>query len=96
MTNSTSSFIPVCIVTFGHASEVIRCLQALRHVGSPAKLEIFICENGGSAAFDRLIDSLSCSDGPCCRDPRAADGDQSSAGANTTPAAAKYRIQRRQ
>ena len=57
--------IPVLIVAYGNASDVVACLNALSHVRSQPGIEIFICENGGPPAFGKLITALTAPNGPC-------------------------------
>ena len=57
--------VPIVIVGFGNADEVITCLSALGAQRNAPRFGVFICENGGSAAFDVLVAALSGPDGPC-------------------------------
>jgi GT2 family glycosyltransferase len=57
--------VPIVIVGFGHPEDTVKCLSAIgRQRGCP-KFEVFICENGGPAAFDALKKALSEKGGPC-------------------------------
>ncbi len=57
--------VPIVIVGFGHPEDTVKCLSAIgRQRGCP-KFEVFICENGGPAAFDALEKASSEKGGPC-------------------------------
>jgi len=60
--------IPVLIVTFGNASDAMRCLRALGRMRNDPSFAVFICENGGAAAFDEQIALLTSRDGVCDQD----------------------------
>ena len=57
--------IPIVIVGFGNAADIVKCLTAVREQRGSPKIGVFICENGGAGAFDALIEALSSSGGPC-------------------------------
>jgi GT2 family glycosyltransferase len=57
--------VPVLIVGYGNADDVVRCLTALGHARSTPAFEIFICENGGPLAYARLFAALTADIGPC-------------------------------
>jgi N-acetylglucosaminyl-diphospho-decaprenol L-rhamnosyltransferase len=63
--------IPIIIVSYRNPGDVAECLSALSRVTAEPKFDVFICENGGSAAFDALIASLSAANGPCGEEPAA-------------------------
>lgn len=65
MTKSTSAGIPVIIVTFRNAEDAAGCLRALARADAGPRVAIYICENGGREAADRLIAVLTGPDGPC-------------------------------
>ncbi len=65
MTNPMLDSIPVVIVTFRNAEDANGCLHALRRMDPKPGLEVFICENGGSGAFDHLVETLTGPQGPC-------------------------------
>jgi N-acetylglucosaminyl-diphospho-decaprenol L-rhamnosyltransferase len=69
MTTSTLDAIPVIIVTFRNAVDAERCLRALARLETTPRHAVYLCENGGSAAFDRLVAILTGPDGPCELDP---------------------------
>ena len=60
--------IPVLIVTFGNARDAMRCLRALGRMRRDPSFAVFICENGGAAAFDEQIALLTGPDGVCDRE----------------------------
>jgi N-acetylglucosaminyl-diphospho-decaprenol L-rhamnosyltransferase len=60
--------IPVIIVSYRNPNDVAECLSALSQLTADPAFDVFLCENGGSAAFDALISSLSEPDGPCDQD----------------------------
>lgn len=57
--------IPVIIVSYHNGGDVTACLSALSRMRTDPAFSVFICENGGSAAFDVLISSLCAPSGPC-------------------------------
>jgi N-acetylglucosaminyl-diphospho-decaprenol L-rhamnosyltransferase len=57
--------VPIVIVGFGHSEDLAECLAAVGAQRHCPKFEVFICENGGGAAFDALIEALSKEGGPC-------------------------------
>ena len=57
--------VPIVIVGFGHSEDIAECLTAVGAQRRCPKFEVFICENGGAAAFDVLIEALSGEGGPC-------------------------------
>ncbi len=63
------SEIPVLVVGFRNPADVARCLHALGRMAPEPGFAVFVCENGGAAAFDALITGLTASDGPCATDP---------------------------
>lgn len=60
--------IPVIIVGYRNPQDVVECVQALGHLMADPAFDVWICENGGSAAFDALVASLGSADGPCDQD----------------------------
>jgi GT2 family glycosyltransferase len=60
-----SAPIPVIIVGFRNPADVCRCLSALANARREPAFEPFICENGGSQAYDALVAALSGPGGPC-------------------------------
>jgi len=59
--------IPIIIVSYHNSSDVAACLSALSRLTTDPEFSVFVCENGGSAAFDVLISSLCAPRGPCVR-----------------------------
>ena len=57
--------IPIVIVGFGHSEDIVKCLTAVGAQRRCPKFEVFLCENGGAAAFDALEAALSQKGGPC-------------------------------
>ena len=57
--------VPIVIVGFGHSDDIIKCLGAVAKQRDCPKFGVFICENGGPAAFDALVKALSEKGGPC-------------------------------
>jgi len=57
--------VPIIIVGFGHADDMVKCLDAIAKQRGCPKFGTFICENGGAAAFDALVKALSEQGGPC-------------------------------
>jgi hypothetical protein len=57
---TTAAFdVPVVIVSYARPDDVLACVRSLRRMSAEPKIEIFIAENGGAAAFDQLAHSLS-------------------------------------
>lgn len=65
--------IPIVIVGFGNAPDIVKCLTAIGGQRGCPKTGVFICENGGAKAFDALIAALSSAGGPCAGDAENAD-----------------------
>lgn len=57
--------VAVIIVAFRNSQDVHLCLQSLRLLNPAQPFAVFICENGGSDAFDRLLETLTGNQGPC-------------------------------
>ena len=57
--------IPIVIVGFGNADDVVRCLSALGKQRGCPKFGVFLCENAGRDAFNVLAGALSQAGGPC-------------------------------
>jgi hypothetical protein len=60
--------VPVLIVAYGNADDVVACLTALGRARSKPGFEIFLCENGGPLAYARLIAALTADNNGPCRD----------------------------
>lgn len=65
--------VPIVIVGFGNAEDIVRCLTAIGTQRGCPKIGVFICENGGANAFDALIGALSKPGGPCAGDGEKLD-----------------------
>ncbi|MCP3390678.1 glycosyltransferase family 2 protein [Bradyrhizobium sp. CCGB12] len=61
------SEVAVIIVGFRNSADIAACLHALSRVTSGPAFDVFICENGGTDAFHRLMADLLDEEGPCCR-----------------------------
>jgi N-acetylglucosaminyl-diphospho-decaprenol L-rhamnosyltransferase len=57
--------VPIVIVGFGHSEDIVECLRGVGSQRRCPTFEVFICENGGRAAFDALEKALSQEGGPC-------------------------------
>ena len=57
--------VPIVIVGFGHSDDVVECLKAVATQRNCPRFEVFVCENGGAAAFDALEKALSAKGAPC-------------------------------
>ena len=57
--------VPIIIVGFGHSDDIVKCLNAIATQRRCPKFEVFICENGGPAAFDALVKTLTENGAPC-------------------------------
>ena len=71
MTEARPIFIPIIIVSYNNDTDVRSCVAALSRLNSSVRYDLFVCENGGAIAFDRLIATLTRPDGPCDRDSAA-------------------------
>ena len=67
--------VPIVIVGFGNAGDIVKCLTALSEQRGCPKIGVFICENGGPGAFDALIAALRAPDGPCAGEAESVDMD---------------------
>jgi len=65
MPMATLTAIPVLIVAYGNAADIVGCLTALCRARSKPGFEIFICENGGPQAYAALLAALTAENGPC-------------------------------
>ena len=57
--------IPIIIVGYRNAEDIVECLAALQTLVPDPKYDVYICENGGAAAFDTLVSALVGGHGPC-------------------------------
>jgi N-acetylglucosaminyl-diphospho-decaprenol L-rhamnosyltransferase len=57
--------VPIVIVGFGNAADIVKCLTALGGQRSCPRFAVFICENGGPRAFDALTEALLAPGAPC-------------------------------
>jgi GT2 family glycosyltransferase/peptidoglycan/xylan/chitin deacetylase (PgdA/CDA1 family) len=60
--------IPIIIVSYSNPMDVVRCLEALRVSTADPPFDVYLCENGGTAAFDALVCLLHNGHGPCTAD----------------------------
>jgi GT2 family glycosyltransferase len=60
---------PIAIVGFRNPGDIRECLTALASAKREPSFAVFICENGGAAAFDALAASLSAPGAPCAGKP---------------------------
>jgi N-acetylglucosaminyl-diphospho-decaprenol L-rhamnosyltransferase len=61
------SEVAVLIVGFRNSDDIATCLAALSRPKSSPSFDVFICENGGPEAYNRLIRDLLAEQGPCLR-----------------------------
>lgn len=61
----TPEMIPIVIVGYRNAEDVVGCLDALSRTRDEPRFEVFICENGGPEAYDALKVALTGDAGPC-------------------------------
>lgn len=54
----------IVIVAFRNVADIIQCLGALDRMDRASDFAVWICENGGPAAFDQLRQALNASDAP--------------------------------
>ncbi len=71
--------IPIIIVGYRNPTDIAECLEALRKSAADPEFDVYICENGGSRAYDALVSLLRGEDSPC------APGDRSAFTADRTP-----------
>ena len=57
--------VPIVIVGFGNADDIVKCLGAVALQRRCPNFGVFICENGGPRAFEALVEALAESGGPC-------------------------------
>jgi N-acetylglucosaminyl-diphospho-decaprenol L-rhamnosyltransferase len=57
--------IPIVIVTFHNPDDVVECLHSFGRSNPDPAFDLYICENGGAAAFARLCARLTADGGPC-------------------------------
>src|SRR5579872_6058136 len=57
--------VAVIIVGYRNSADVRACLCALSKSTPHPSFDIFICENGGAAAFEELKTALTSAEGPC-------------------------------
>ena len=55
----TNIEVPIVIVGFRNPQDVVACLEAIGTQRGAPKFQVFICENGGSSAFEALERALS-------------------------------------
>lgn len=65
--------VPIVIVGFGNADDIAKCLTAVSEQRDCPRIGVFICENGGAAAFDALVGALAKPGGPCAGDVEPID-----------------------
>jgi N-acetylglucosaminyl-diphospho-decaprenol L-rhamnosyltransferase len=46
--------IPILIVTFRNADDVVECLESLGNSNNDPAFDVYVCENGGDVAFASL------------------------------------------
>jgi N-acetylglucosaminyl-diphospho-decaprenol L-rhamnosyltransferase len=57
--------VAILIVGFRNSDDVSACVTALSRSNAQPDFDIFVCENGGSEAFDELHIALASPQGPC-------------------------------
>lgn len=74
MTEPRSFRVAILIVGFRNSSDLQSCISSLARSNDEPPFDIFVCENGGRNAFDRLCQSLDDPGGVCIPEaPRPAD-----------------------
>jgi N-acetylglucosaminyl-diphospho-decaprenol L-rhamnosyltransferase len=63
--------VPIVIVGFRNSDDVVKCLAALDRQRNAPQFGVFICENGGTGAFDAVLAALTEPGGPCAGPPGA-------------------------
>ncbi|MGY3469111.1 hypothetical protein ACVW0I_005982 [Bradyrhizobium sp. LM6.11] len=59
--------VAVLIVGYRNPQDIVDCLLALSRATASPAFDIFICENGGHDAYNRLVGALIGKGGPCVR-----------------------------
>ena len=54
----TNIEVPIVIVGFRNPQDVVACLEAIGKQRGAPNFQVFICENGGSSAFEVLERAL--------------------------------------
>ena len=57
--------VPIVIVSYSNAQNVLACARALSRLRIEPKFEVFVAENAGAIAYDRLCAELVADRGPC-------------------------------
>jgi len=57
--------IPIVVVGFRNSSDIVQCLSALAKARREPSFAIYICENGGQQAYEKLTAALTAAGGPC-------------------------------
>lgn len=65
MIDADSFRVAILIVSFRNPEDVQACLAALAHLTEGSRFDVFVCENGGSDAFQALCETLVDSHGAC-------------------------------
>jgi N-acetylglucosaminyl-diphospho-decaprenol L-rhamnosyltransferase len=60
--------IPIIIVSYRNPADVVECLEALQESEADPRFDVYVCENGGTAAFETLVSSLNSTNGRCACD----------------------------
>ena len=66
--------VPVVIVGFGNADDLVNCLTALDMQINCPPFGVFVCENGGAGCYDALRSALTSPDGPCAAETQSFAG----------------------
>ncbi|HLZ83801.1 MAG TPA: glycosyltransferase family 2 protein [Caulobacteraceae bacterium] len=67
--------VPIIIIGYRTPGDISDCLASLTRLKRPPSFAVTICENGGPAAFEALVDALVAPGGPCAETPAGATGD---------------------
>ena len=92
--STLSGRIPVVIVGYRNSDDFARCLDALAAAAPEPAFDVFVCENGGKAAFDDLVRVLTGEAGPCEEDS-SSDGAASIASSDMLIEARRLKLRRR-
>jgi GT2 family glycosyltransferase len=49
---------PIIVVSYGNPDEIVECVGALARMRADPAFDVYICENGGLAAFDALLGAI--------------------------------------
>ncbi len=89
--------VAVVIVGYRNPADIVACLHALANAAPQPAFDVYICENGGPAAFDALVEQLAAPKGPCrAADPASPAGPWAPTSGGTFLRLAQFRLAARE